>query len=64
MKDCAENPIDDALVEVALRYEDELGMLLDKKCEPGGGLWAARYFAVSFAAATMASAIASDDALT
>ncbi|MFZ3322914.1 MAG: NAD-dependent epimerase/dehydratase family protein [Usitatibacter sp.] len=31
VKDCAENPIDDALVESALRYEAELGKLLDTK---------------------------------
>jgi nucleoside-diphosphate-sugar epimerase len=31
VKDCAENPIDDALVESALRYEAELGTLLDSK---------------------------------
>jgi nucleoside-diphosphate-sugar epimerase len=31
VKDCSENPIDDALVESALRYEAELGTLLDAK---------------------------------
>ena len=31
VKDCSGNPIDDALVESALRYEAELGSLLDTK---------------------------------
>jgi nucleoside-diphosphate-sugar epimerase len=31
VRDCAENPIDDVLVELGLRFEDELGLVLDAK---------------------------------
>ena len=31
VKDCSEHPIDDALVEVALRHEAELGALLKER---------------------------------
>jgi hypothetical protein len=31
VKDCAENPIDDVLVELGLRFEEELGLVLDTK---------------------------------